>query len=323
MCFVRPNNMSCYGADRPPAVDLSDSQTARSGLRHTGRVGRHLETRGPEGAFERTARGGLLLLAAAAVLGLGRQGSGSGSALPIVRGHASDYVIYYDRRAAPSVAEAAVDLRDYIARATGATLPIVNATGAPAAPFIGLGDTAESRKAGITLDRMPPDAFVIAPRGRNVFIVGPDTGTGQRLDSGGTSAGTANGVYTFLERYVDVRWLMPGDAGADVPKRTDVLVPAVDVREAPAFAYRRVPYMQNDNAAVAQWSRRQKLGYSLALNHSHNWEVIGPELFDAHPDWFAASNGQRLKPGDRYKARNHQSCTRRGIRGEGHRGVPP
>jgi len=241
------------------------------------------------------------LLLAAVVAGLGTGRPRSDFALPVVRTHTSDYVIYYDSRAAPSVAEAAVDLRDYVARATGASLPIVSAAQAPPPPFIALGDTRESRNAGVTIDGMPPDAFVIAPRGQNVFIAGPDTGKGERLESGGTSSGTANGVYAFLERYVDVRWLMPGDAGSDVPRRPGVLVPAVDVREAPAFASRRVPYMQNDNAAVAEWSRRQRLGYSLALNHGHNWQVIGPELFEAHPDWFAASNGHRPKPGTRYK----------------------
>ena len=242
----------------------------------------------------------MLLAAMVAGLGFGRQRSGS--PLSVVRAHTSNYVIYYDIRAAPSIVEAAVDLRDHVARATGVALPIVNAAEAPLPPFIALGDTRESRNAGVTIDGMPPDSFVIAPRGRNVFIVGPDSGKGERLESGGTSAGTANGVYAFLERYVDVRWLMPGDAGADIPKRADVLVPVDDdVREAPTFAYRRVPYIQNDNAAVAQWSRRQRLGYSLALNHGHNWEAIGPELFETHPDWFAASNGHRLKPGNPYK----------------------
>lgn len=239
----------------------------------------------------------MLLAALMAGQGFGRQRSDA--ALSVVRAHASDYVIYVDSRAAPSVAEAAVDLRDHVARATGATLPIVSTP--PASPYIALGDTQESRKAGLSIASMAPDAFVIAPRGRNIFIVGPDSGKGERLESGGTSAGTANGVYAFLERYVDVRWLMPGDAGADIPKRADVLVPELDVRDGPAFAYRRVPYMQNDIPAVAQWSRRQRLGYSLALSHGHNWQAIGPETFEAHPDWFAASKGERVKPGNRYK----------------------
>jgi hypothetical protein len=242
-----------------------------------------------------------VLVSAAVVAGLGFGSQRSDAALQIVRAHASDYVIYYDTQAPPSVAEAAVDLRDYIARATGASLPIVNTAPASATPFIALGDTRESRNAGISMDRMAADAFVIAPRSRNVFIAGPDSGKGERLESGGTSAGTANGVYTFLERYVDVRWLMPGDAGADVPKQSDVFVPVLDLNDGPAFAYRRVPYIQNENASVAQWSRRQRLGYSLALNHGHNWEAIGPGAFEAHPDWFAARRGQRLKPEGRYK----------------------
>jgi hypothetical protein len=253
--------------------------------------------RGPK--LVKTLRDGMLLVVVVAGSGFGVQGSGS--ALPIVRAHKSDYVIYYDIRAATSVAEAAADLRDYIQRATGALLPIVNAAPKSASPFIALGQTGELRTAGISTDSMAADAFVIAPRGRNVFIAGPDSARGEKLDSGGTSSGTANGVYAFLERYLDVRWLIPGEAGADVPNRPDVVVPAVDVSEAPVFASRRVPYMQNENAAVAQWSRRQKLGASLALNHGHNWEIIGPEMFDTHPDWFATGQRARLAPGTRYK----------------------
>jgi hypothetical protein len=248
----------------------------------------------------RTVCSGVLLLVAA-LAGLGVVRARPASVLAVVRAHASAYVIYYDDRAATSVVEAAVDLRDHLARATGAVLPIVHAPKAPPAPFIALGDTREARSAGVTIQDMPPDAFVIASRGANLYIAGLDTDHGQTLETGGTSAGTANGVYAFLERFVDVRWLMPGDAGADIPKRADVLVPAGDIKEAPTFPYRLVPYIQNDNIDVARWTRRQRLGYSLALQHGENWEIIGPELFSTHPDWFAASHGRRPKPGFRYK----------------------
>src|SRR5205085_11296498 len=113
--------------------------------------------------------------------------------------------------------------------------------------------------------------FLIAVRGRDVFIAGPDTGAGEHLKTGGTSAGTANGIYTFLERYVNVRWLVPGDLGDDVPEQADVRLPAIDVQATPAFASRILPYVQNEAAAVKQWSRRQRLGNSLDLSHGHNW----------------------------------------------------
>ena len=144
---------------------------------------------------------------------------------------------------------------------------------------------------------MAPDAFVIGPRGRNVFIVGPDTGRGERLESGGTSAGTANGVYTFLERYVDVRWLMPGEAGADVPKRTGRAGARGRRARSTGVRLSATPAHAERERGRGAMEPPPELGYSLALNHSHNWQAIGPEVFETHPDWFAASKGQRLKPG--------------------------
>jgi hypothetical protein len=138
-------------------------------------------------------------------------------------------------------------------------------------------------------------------RGRNVYIAGLDTQARVRLPEGGVSTGTLNGVHTLLEKFLSVRWLFPGDIGDDVPLASMFSLPPIDITESPRFSSRRVPYLQDDKAEVRQWMQRQKLGYSIDLNHAHNWNVIEPELFDTHPDWFAASQGIRVPPTGRYK----------------------
>ena len=45
----------------------------------------------------------------------------------------------------------------------------------------------------------------------------------QVIIAGPTPYGTEFGVYEFLERYVGVRWLMPGPDGEDVPARVQEL----------------------------------------------------------------------------------------------------
>jgi Domain of unknown function (DUF4838) len=221
----------------------------------------------------------------------------------IVRDGRSAYRIYVAPGAPASVQEAARELRHYIAQATGAELPILTAATAPAGPLISLGENAASRAAGLSARSIPLEGYRIASRGGNLFILGPDTLDGEQTPRGGTSAGTRNGVFTFLEAYLNIRWLMPGDAGEDVPHTAALALPRVDRTDRPFFLNRRLPYIQNNDPRVQAWQRRQKLGFSLRLEHSHNWQyVVPPALFDQHPDWFAEIGGERVRPvGDRYK----------------------
>ncbi len=100
-----------------------------------------------------------------------------------------------------------------------------------------------------------------------------------------------------------MRWLLPGPLGEDVPERASVTVPPVDRIEQPFFRNRRVPGMQNELPAVQEWSARQKLGFSMKLEHSHNWQYVVPAaLHEQHPDWFPEVDGKRPPViGDRYK----------------------
>ena len=215
----------------------------------------------------------------------------------------SVFVILHAPAAPSSVQTAAKELQHYLEATTRATLPIVASDVSPKVPFIALGDTAAARAAGIVAREIPIEGFRLASREGNLFVVGLDTKDGEKTPQGGTSTGTLNGVYSFIEEFLGVRWLLPGEAGEDVPQRDIVLIPSVDRMDQPAFLNRRLPGVQNGQKAVEQWSQRQKLGYSLLLEHSHNWQQVVPAaLHDAHPDWFAEFGGKRPPPvGDRYK----------------------
>ncbi len=207
------------------------------------------------------------------------------------------YSILVETGAPRSVATAAEELQRYIERSTGVRLPIVpRATG----PVISLGDTTRARTAGISASTLSFESFRRAVRGQDVFIVGLDL---DRTPQGGASAGTANGVYAFIEDVLGVRWLLPGRMGEDVPVLNRVTVPNIDSSVAPAFVERSLPYIQNDLPAVVEWSRRQRLGRSRQISHGHAWQyVVPPVHFDAHPEWFAQIGKVRLRPsGDRYK----------------------
>jgi hypothetical protein len=233
---------------------------------------------------------------------------------PIAAQGKSTFSVVLPADAPSSVQAAATELQLDIQKSTGATLPIIKDNAAITGNFISLGDTHQAKNAGIDVAGIAPEGFHIEMQNGNLYILGPDTATAddkkafpkssysQYTKNGGTSNGTANGVYTFLEEYLDVRWLLPGDLGRDVPLKSTFTVPDINRTEAPLLINRRMPYLQK-TAAVNTWEDRQKLGYSFQISHQHNWvQTVPASLYKEHPDWFAMVDGKRVPPvGDKYK----------------------
>ncbi len=236
-------------------------------------------------------------------LGIGNSSLAAEVDLALVQDGHSRFAIVHAASAPGSVRVAARELQSYVEKVTRAKLPILVGEAPAAGPFIALGDTSAARAAGIHVRDVPLEGFRLVSRAGNFFIIGPDTADGEITPEGGTSRGTLNGVYTFIEDYLDVRWLLPGAQGEDVPARSSVTLPVVDRTERPGFRNRRIPGMQNTQPAVVEWSARHKLGFSMVLEHGHNWSHVVPAaLHEKHPDWFPEINGKRPPViGDRYK----------------------
>lgn len=224
---------------------------------------------------------------------------GSAAPVELARNQGSDHVIYHDADAPLSIVMAASELQGYLHKVSGAKLAIVQR---PGEPMICLGENAASRAAGLSAETIPWEGFRIVTKGDNIFILGRDTADGERTPEGGTSTGTRNGTYEFIERFLGVRWLMPGEHGDYVPKSPNITIPEADVSDAPFFRNRRVPYTQERRREVKRWWARQRLGWSLYLTHGHNWRrTIPASHFDEHPDWFPERGGVRVPPTGRYK----------------------
>lgn len=223
--------------------------------------------------------------------------------LTIVLNGISRFSVVHAEDAPNSVRIAAKELQHYVEKSTGAKLPIVVGRASALQPFIALGDTQMTGAESIYGRDLPVEGFQLVTRGGNFFIVGPDTREDEKTPEGGTSSGTLNGVYTFLEDYLGIRWLLPGSLGEDVPKRESIVLSEIDRIEKPFFLNRRMPGIQNEQPAVKEWSARHKLGFSLMLEHSHNWQRVVPSAMqEMHPDWFPELAGKRpLVAGDRYK----------------------
>ncbi len=222
--------------------------------------------------------------------------------LTIVQNHKSTYAIVIPADSSDMLKDAAAELQRCITIATEVTLPIVRDNEAVAGNIISVGQTKQAKSAGISTAGIKEEGFQIATKNKNLYIIGVDINLTR---DGGKSFGSANGVYTFLQKYLGVRWLFPDDLGRDVPKQQSLKLNDISFREAPHFVYRSLPYTALLGVAkpvIGKWHRMQRMGASFRLNHDHTWETVIPaSLYQEHPDWFAMIKGTRPAPKGMYK----------------------
>lgn len=215
--------------------------------------------------------------------------------LTLVADGKSAFVIYCEAASPPSVKLAAAELQRCVETATGVKLPLVEQ---PAVPmiYVGANDSAQPCPLAAGLET---DAFRLAVRGGNLFLVGKDFPGDNFTRRGWTSRGTLNAVCEFLEVFVGVRWLMPGEAGEEIPRRERLEVPDdLDLVQQPRFPMRylvdiqdrRPPADKGPNYAK-EWLLRHKMPSTSdgrRMDHSHFWSIMVPqEQWSAHPQWLA------------------------------------
>jgi len=182
--------------------------------------------------------------------------------------------------ASEQLAEAVTEMQRLVEMASGAKLAIGTATGEHVA--IHVGRTPAVAALAIDLGELDGDGFVIqSPDTRTIVILGP------------TDWGTEFGVYEFLERYVGVRWLMPGPDGVYVPERPTIAVPREPVRDEPAFFSRK--FFGLRLAAQRLWARRNRL-HSRVEFHHQLYRLFPRSDVKEHPDFFPIHKGKRYLP---------------------------
>lgn len=232
-------------------------------------------------------------------------------------------------------ARAAEELAWHLQQATGVWLPILPesqwAGQKPHALYVGATRAAERQ--GLRLQELAADTFVLRRIGSDLFVAG-DEGDGSLppphngapwvpSDAPVAHRGTLYGVYELLDRYVQVRWLWPGELGTHIPRQERIQLPAaLDDVAAPAFTFRRFrwnliarearpPYdarfgrLAFSEAGIAAYHddlqafvRRHRLGDTTAkppIEHSFAgwWDRLGEQ----HPEWFMMhEDGHRGPP---------------------------
>lgn len=189
-------------------------------------------------------------------------------------------------------AAAAQDLQDHIKLAAGVAVPIIDSAAARGADrnttllVVGAGPLSE--ELGVKTRDLEPEEYRIQTKGNSVVFVGGDIGEAAKSSAwaaGQSSNATAWAVGYFLDRYLGVRWLWPGELGTFVPARRSFIVPDIDVQERPSLLQRRL--RSRRRGAADAWLRHHQMGSRMTFAFGHAFNAWWDKYNDSHPDYFA------------------------------------
>ncbi len=204
---------------------------------------------------------------------------------------------------ATKIAGAARDLQVYVAKITGAKLPIVGDGVLPAGTVIFVGRSALTKPfdakipSGLTPKRHD-EGYVIFAKGDRLLLAGNEEAPYH---------GTEYAVAAFLHRQ-GVRWYMPGDFGDVVPRRPSLYVAEMEVRGKPDFRLRNWwgTTSPESNLAEYRWKLRNGLNPTANLiampGDSSVRSVLPPKDSIKLPkDWDKLKEADKAKRPDPYE----------------------
>ena len=240
----------------------------------------------------------------------------------VTEGNPSAKIQMNPRPSAPEF-RAAAELQDYIKKISRATVP---RSTYPAVYYRTVDGAAFTEILPVTLEygqRLMPEAmcgklsgaasdeaFYIKTDGSRILIVGKKP------------IGVLYGVYTFLEKYLGVRWFHPGDDGEYCPTSKNITLAEIDDFQEPSIPGRHIncwvksvePWTMEE---VRVWQARNKLQFGSFYQYSNKsredldffecgnqllgggghstFETAVPKkLFETHPEYFPLKDGKRV-----------------------------
>ena len=181
--------------------------------------------------------------------------------LKIVKDNQAQAAIVIADKPTPVAEYASKELAEYIKKATGATIKIVTESQAPkSGTKIFVGATKAAERAGLNQNKFKKEAYTIKVAGKNLYIVGGENNKPLLFDRDpkrsnsenrkivwqqngivrNARRGTLYAVYDFLDRFLDIKWLWPGELGTYIPKnKTLAVADDLNISGAPSFDYRK------------------------------------------------------------------------------------
>jgi len=240
----------------------------------------------------------------------------------IVRNQKPQATIIVNRQASKDEMFAAEELQNYIRKASGVSVPIRRDNEEFSGNVIAVGRNKININSNLRFDRLEREGFRIKADQNGLSLVGKD------------DAGTQFAVYTFLEKYLGIRWFWPGELGEVVPRMKTIQVGPIDDTEEPDFKWRdRGPggalwgsstgptemharelllgVSREHQKQVELWEKRNKWGGMKIYGGHVLGEIFTPEKYaKTHPEYYALVNGKRRVPGKDYNYKHGgQICT--------------
>jgi len=222
-------------------------------------------------------------------------------AMEVVKDHQPDATIVVNTNASDQIKSAAKTLQTYIEKSTGALLPVQDTPGNGININVGETDYVKAHK--LNPGNIDADGFILEGADANNFVI-----------IGGSDWGTEFGVYDFLERYLDVRWLAGTDLFTDIPQHATVDIPATKIREEPVIRSRQLgpigfdwsrPDPGNKHFETMPWST-MRMYYAWGhfnrirartMFHHHLYTLFPVSEFGkTHPEFYPLVNGKRIFP---------------------------
>lgn len=200
-----------------------------------------------------------------------------------------DIVVSQD--ALPSESYAAEEFQDHYQRATGITLPIVHETNRDDRHiFIGASAAMQAGRVAFSVDDFKSEDLRILIRDDNIAI------------AGGLPRGTLYGVYTFLEKYMGVRFLTPDHTYVPMAEESSVTGP-VDFFYSPPLVFRYSDEATTDfNPAFTARLRFNEHDFGPTyggrsdlrlFNHTFSEVIPTTKYGKEHPEYFSLLDGKR------------------------------
>ncbi len=202
--------------------------------------------------------------------------------------------------------KSADELAEYIQKITGIKPEVIE--GEPEktpehAIWVGVQPKVKEIFPTVDLDFKFPEELVVAVNDNHILLAGRDIWTeeglivetkkGKKYDGMQLEYGTANAVYTFIQDFLGVRWLWPGELGEDVLKKETIAFGPFEYHYHPQIRARTGIFhysgvIGGGHGTSRDWTRRQRLSLdSLKVEGGHAFTEWWTRFHETHPEYFA------------------------------------
>jgi len=217
-----------------------------------------------------------------------------GKRIFLVKDGRSNHKIVVSREASPSTRHAAQELRLYVEKMTGVTLPMITDDMPMGDHEIVLGRSRHLEKLPVVVDwtALGDEGYLLQTLGNHLII------------AGGELRGNLYGVYGLLQDHLGCRWFTP--TIEKVPSLTSLRIPPLEETRVPVLEYRE-PFVfecfdgdwcarnrMNSSSGRLEERHGGKITY-FGFVHTFNTLVPPEKYFAEHPEYFSLVDGKRIQ----------------------------